>query len=131
MIRMATVLVDTGPIIRHLRGEKQSIQLLRSLGRLERIAISAVTRLEIHAGMRADERYHTQKLLSCFVTIDLNAKIADRTGDLMRTLQNNGRGISVPDAIIAATALTHQLTVLTYNQAHFAIVPGLSLYPLS
>ncbi|MEZ4656293.1 MAG: type II toxin-antitoxin system VapC family toxin [Caldilineaceae bacterium] len=48
----------------------------------------------------------------------------------MRSLQQAGQGIAVPDAIIAATALTHRLTLVTYNQAHFTIVPGLSLYPL-
>jgi predicted nucleic acid-binding protein len=127
---MATLLLDTGPIIRQLRGEKSTVQLLRSLGRLERIAISAVTRLEVHAGMNPDERYRTQKLLSRFVTLDLDATIADRTGDLIGALQRDGQGISVPDAIIAATALTHRLTIVTYNQAHFRIVPGLSLYPL-
>ncbi|MCB0083525.1 MAG: type II toxin-antitoxin system VapC family toxin [Caldilineaceae bacterium] len=131
MAKLAKLLVDTGPIIRHLRGHQQTVRLLRGLGRIERISISVVTRLEIHAGMHPDERYQTQKLLSRFVTIDLTASIADRTGDLMRSLQQAGQGISVPDAIIATTALTHRLTLVTHNQAHFAIVPGLSLYPFS
>ena len=33
--------------------------------------------------------------------------------------------------MIAATALVHNLTLITLNRAHFAVVPGLSLYPLS
>lgn len=127
---MATLLLDTGPIIRLMRGEKSSVRLLRGLGRLERIAISVVTRLEIHAGMNPDEHYRTRKILSQFVALELDSTIADRTGELMRNLQRSGQGISVPDAIIAATALTHRLTVVTYNQAHFRIVPGLSLYPM-
>ncbi len=127
---MARYLLDSGLVIRHLRGQKRIVQLLRGLGQMGRLSISAVTRLEVHAGMNPEERYATQKLLSRFVTYDLNKEIADRAGDMIHEGRAKGIPIGVPDAIIAATALSQNLTLVTLNRAHFEIFPGLSLYPL-
>jgi len=126
---MPGYILDTGIVIRHLRGQGEFVRLLRALGKQGRLGIASVTRLEIHAGMYPDEAYKTQKLLNRFVTYELNRNIADRAGDYIREYQAQGVAISVPDAIIAATALTHQLTLLTLNAKDFPI-RGLSLYPL-
>ncbi len=126
---MPGYILDTGIVIRHLRGQGEFVRLLRALGKQGRLGIASVTRLEIHAGMYPDEAYKTQKLLNRFVTYELNRDIADRAGDYIREYQAQGVAISVPDAIIAATALTHQLTLLTLNAKDFPI-RGLSIYPL-
>jgi predicted nucleic acid-binding protein len=126
---MSYYIVDTGIIIRHLRGQSAVVRLLRGLGKQERLSIASVTRLEIHAGMHPDEAYLTQKLLNRFVTYNLDRNIADRAGDFMREYQASKIHLSVPDAIIAATAITHQLTLVTLNVKDFSM-PGLSLLPL-
>lgn len=129
MTKRAVVLVDTGPVLRQLRNHQPTIRLLRELGRREHLGISAITRLEVHAGMYRDERYTTQKILSRFVTFDIDSDIADLAGDLMTRSRTRGV-LSLPDAVIAATALLKGLTLVTYNVAHFAQVGGLSLYSL-
>lgn len=125
---MAKILLDSGLLIRYLRNHQPTVQLMLTLGRTERLAISVITRLELKTGMHTEERYKTQKLLARFTCYELDLHIADQTGELIRRLQSEGRGISIPDAVIAVTALAHRLTLVTYNQAHFEIVPGLSLY---
>lgn len=129
----ASYLLDSGLLIRHLRGQPDAVRILRTLGKRERLAIASVSRLEIRAGMLEHERYATQKLLSRFVTYDLEADIADRAGDYIREYRNQGRTLSVPDAIIAATAIQLGLTLVTFNPKHFPI-SGLRLFsppPLS
>lgn len=126
---IARTLVDTGPVLRQLRGHQPTIQLLRQIGRSDRIAISAVTRVEVRAGMRVDERYATQRLLARFITYSVEPQIADLAGDLIARSRSQGL-LSFPDAIIAATASIEGLTLLTYNVTHFAQVRGLSLYSL-
>jgi predicted nucleic acid-binding protein len=67
---VAHYLLDTGLVLRHLRGQRRAVRLLSGLGKMGRLAVSAITRLEVHAGMQTDERYATNKLLSRFITYD-------------------------------------------------------------
>lgn len=127
---MSSYLLDTGIIIRHLRGKKPIVHLLRGLGKQSQLAIASVTRLEIRMAMRQNEQFLTSKLLSRFQTYALDNAIADRAGDLMRWTQQNQRSLAVPDAIIAATAIQHQLTLVTLNTKDFAFLPNLILYPV-
>jgi predicted nucleic acid-binding protein len=127
---VAGYLLDTGLVLRHLRGQRRTVRLLSGLGKIGRLSVSAVTRLEVHAGMRPDEQYATSKLLSRFITYDLNRELADRAGDLIRQTRNRRVALDVPDAIIAATALANGLTLVTLNPTDFEGIPGLSLAPL-
>ena len=129
MTQVARVLVDTGPILRQLRNHQPTIQLLRELRRGDRLGISVITRIEVRARMHEHERYDTQKLLARFVTFDVATDIADLAGDLIARSCTSSL-LSLPDAIIAATALLGGLTLVTYNVAHFAQVRGLSFYSL-
>jgi tRNA(fMet)-specific endonuclease VapC len=124
---MPNYLLDTGIVIRHLRGQRRIVQLLRGFGALGRLSVATVTRLEIHTGMFPDEKYATQKLLSRFVTYDMDRDIADRAGDYVHENSQRGNVLSVPDVIIAATAVKHGLTLVTLNRGDFEGIPGLSL----
>lgn len=127
---MSRLLLDSGPVILHLRGHQRTVRIVRGLSMNNRLAISVVTRLEIRARMLPTERFATQKLLSRFAYYDIDRTIADRAGDLLNTLRQRNITVAVPDAMIAATALVHGLTLVTFNVAHFAVIPGISLYPL-
>ena len=126
---MARYLLDTGLVIRHLRGQRKVVRVLRGLGKEGRLSISAITRLEVRAGMVPEERYATQKLLSRFVTCEVDSAVADRAGDLIARKRAEGVTIAVPDAIIAATAIQQGLSLVTLNPAHFIGLAGLSLVP--
>jgi toxin FitB len=126
---MAAYLLDTGILIRHLRGRKGAVRLLRDLGSRDRLAISAVTRAEVRAGMRASEDQATQRLLVRLRTIPVGAEIADRAGALLRRAHGQDRALHLIDALIAATAAQCGMTLVTLNLADYEGL-GLSLYPL-
>ena len=127
---MTRYLLDTGLVLRHLRGQRRVVSFLRNLSKSERLSIATVTRLEVHAGMKPDERYATQKLLSRLAVYDLDREIAEKAGDLIAASMKSGWVLSVPDAIIAATAISNNLTLVTLNPNDFRNVAGLSTLAL-
>ena len=126
---MAAYVVDTGILIRYLRGRRRFVRLVRSLGGRDRLAISAVTRTEIRAGMLQHQTRDTRRLLSRMETVPVDRAIADRAGDLIRRAHGQGHTLHLGDALIAATAARRGLTLITLNIGHFAGL-GVSLYPI-
>lgn len=107
------------------------MQLLRHLGKTNHLCISVVTRLEVKVGMQESEKQRTQKLLSRFHHSDVTAMIADKGAHIMAQGKAKNTGIFMPDAIIAATALVHNMTLVTFNLQHFQNVRGLRIHSSS
>lgn len=59
----------------------------------------------------------------------IDAAIADRWGVLSAEAKRKGRGLSAIDALMAATALEHNLTVVTRNTTDFSAAPVMLLNP--
>ena len=62
------------------------------------------------------------------VLLPVNEAVTLQAIALMESLTLS-HGLQMGDALIAATALEHQLPVLTGNVKHFAAVPGLVVEP--
>lgn len=123
---MPGFVLDTGIVIRHLRDRPGFKMLLRRLVEEGDLIIASFTRLEIVRGMRDHERERTFMLLNSLVTHPLDAATADRAGMLIRSELAHRRTLAGPDAVIAATALTANATLITTNPRHFSL-PGLTL----
>ena len=120
------MLVDTDVLIWHLRGNPLATQ---RLDQLPRLTISAITWLELLQGMRnRTEMQAVQKSLALRQTeqLPLTPAITERAIALMEMLALS-HGLQLGDALIAATALEHKLTVLTANVKHFSAIDGLSI----
>jgi predicted nucleic acid-binding protein len=68
-------------------------------------------------------------LLDSLTNLPLDEAIADRAGCLIYQYAHQGMQLSFPDALMAATALHHGLTVATTNPKRFPM-PDLRVYPL-
>ena len=120
------MLVDTDVLIWHLRGYPKATQ---RLDQLPKLILSTITYLELVQGMRnRRELLALQKSLAMRQAerLPLTPAITERATLLMETLALS-HGLQVGDALIAATGLEHQLTVLTANTKHFSAVKGLQL----
>ena len=127
---MADYLLDTNILILALRSDPKALDLLDALDRKrERSCISVATRTEILAGMRPHEEERTMELLDSLENLSVDEAIADRAGRLICQYARQGIQLSFPDALIAATALHHDLTLATTTPKHFAM-PDLRLHPL-
>jgi predicted nucleic acid-binding protein len=59
--------------------------------------------------------------------LDLGRRIARRAGRIGADLKDQGLKMALPDLLIAATALVHNLTLVTHNTSDFVNVPGLTM----
>ena len=111
---MADLLVDTDVFIDHLRGARA----LRA-GR-HRVHYSVITRCELLSGAVGSAL--VQRLLDPFRELAVGRSVAERAGRIRREM-----GIATPDALIAATAIEYDLTLVTRNRKHFEPVKQLRL----
>jgi predicted nucleic acid-binding protein len=116
---MSDHIFDTNILIRYLRKTAGYKDLLHDVERKGWVFISAMTRLEIVRGMRERERDDTFDLLNSLETIPVSLELADLAGELIRSWRGRGITLGDADAIIAATALQHGLTLVTTNPKHF------------
>lgn len=56
--------------------------------------------------------------------------VAETFAEVRSTLRRRGTPISDFDLVIGATALVHDLTVLTFNTRHFERIPDIELYQI-
>ena len=124
---MADYLLDSNILILHLRERPEITALLTRWGKEGTLYISVATRTEIVAGMRPHEEERTLELLDSLENLPVDEAIADRAGRLIYQYARQGIQFSFADALIAATALEHDLTLATTNSKHFPM-PELRLY---
>jgi len=126
---VADYLLDSNILILHLRERPEITALLTQWGTEGALYISVATRTEIVAGMRPHEEERTLELLDSLENLPVDEAIADRAGRLIYRYARQGVQLSFADALIAATALEHDLTLATTNPKHFPM-PELRLHPL-
>lgn len=112
---MTRILVDSDVLVDHLRGHR------RLVAGGDELHVSAVTRAELFSGRGAEER-RIRRLLEPMTDLPVDSAIAERAGRLRRS-----SGRRLPDALIAATALEHRLTLVTRNVRDFEGIRGLKV----
>jgi tRNA(fMet)-specific endonuclease VapC len=128
-----TYLVDTDWVADYLKGRQQAVQLLNGLAP-QGLSISLITFGEIYEGIYfghsavAQEKAFRQ-FLTVVQVLPLNRPIMQRFARIRGQLRRQGQIIGDPDILIAATALHHNLTLVTRNVAHFGRISGLRLCP--
>jgi tRNA(fMet)-specific endonuclease VapC len=127
---MAIYLLDTSVIIDALNQKRGRWQLLGSLVEAgDTLACSVVTLTEIYAGVRPKEMALTQQFLDAMEHYQLDSRLARDAGLLKNEWAKQGQTLGVVDLIIAATALAHNLVLMTDNRKDFPM-EQLALYPL-
>lgn len=75
--------------------------------------------------MRPHEEPATRRLLGSLCLHPVGGAIAERAGELGRRWLPSHSGIDAADLVVAATALTLHLGLLTVNVRHFPMLEGL------
>lgn len=121
------ILIDTSILIDHLRREhKERSAFYRAAQRFE-CSISAIAEFEFRVGSTPANREFIEQLLALTPVLPFDSACVQIAADTCRTLRAANRLIGLPDLLIAATAIAHDLPLLTLNQTHFGRVPQLAL----
>lgn len=126
---MKKVLLDTSVIIDFLRRKDKDNSLLISLTEQKyELAISIMTHTELFSGKSVWEKKElceaVEKICSGLEIISLDEKISIKAGEIKAKHHNVG----LLDCIIAATAILHDLTVVTFNKKDFEQISKLKLF---
>jgi tRNA(fMet)-specific endonuclease VapC len=127
---MAIYLLDTSVVIDALNQKRGRWQLLKGLVESgETLACSVMTVTEIYAGLRPRESAMTESFLDGLDHYAVDRELGRYAGLLKNEWAKIGQTLSIPDVIIAATALANKLVLMTDNRKNFPM-PQLAVFPL-
>jgi len=119
-------LCDTNVFIYAFNGRQDTIDKLTEIG-FQDIVLSSISVMELYQGMgNKVELAQMKRKIKYFDVIEINddaSKLATKLIENYRLSHN----LQIPDAIIGATAVIHQLPLFTYNIKDFAFMPGIKL----
>ncbi len=108
------ILCDTNILIEFYKGNQDVVSELQRVG-LSDLAVSVITNGELLYGARdKNELARLQKHLSRLNQIALDADISDKFLELLERYALSHR-LTAPDALIAATAIAHHLSLYTIS----------------
>ena len=127
-------LIDSDVIIDNLFGQSDAVSLIADLRR-SGIAINVISYLEVREGIVAGRNLQRasqglRSLLRGTRLLVVNRRIAERASSLRIQLRQQKRQVNerALDLLIAATAIEHNLILVTRNDRDYEEIPGLKLY---
>jgi len=118
-------LLDTSIIIEALRLHNLEAERFLHEKYVGKLCVSVVSVAELFSGQSAQDREvarYLKYLISSFELVGLDLETATLAGQLRCNFK-----ISMPDALLAATALANNLQLITHNKKDFAKVPNLKM----
>ena len=126
---MSALLLDTNIVIYAINKVRYYELYRRHLDGLI-AAISIITVAELYegvfrAGLGSKTHGNIVAGLDQYVVLPLDENVCRLFGKIR--FESRNRPISMPDALIAATALAYELPLVTHNAQHFAGIDGLNV----
>lgn len=126
MAKNEIILCDSNVIIELLRGNLIIKNRLQQIGS-PNIALSIITHAEIYFGAKASEFTATRRILESFQVCHLSEEISKIFNGIMLNYSLLHRP-KVPDALIAATAISNHYKLYTENKKDFDFIPEIKFY---
>ena len=121
------VLCDTNILIHAFNGRLDTIQELNNIG-YANILLSAITVMELYQGMgNKTELAQMKKKIKYFDVIQFDDQVSEKSIELIAQFRLS-HDLQIPDAIIGATAIVHQIPLFTYNLKDFRFMPNIILH---
>ena len=130
-MKSLSFLIDTDWVIDHLNAVAEVTRRLKEL-EPQGLALSIISAAELWEGVYfSRDQKRSQMVLEAFLSgvsiLNLDEEVCKRFGHLRGSMRKRGQVMGDFDLLIAATALRHNLTLLTNNRKHFAGIAGLQI----
>jgi len=128
---MTVYLIDTDIIIYSLKGNTTVADHLRR-HRTDPIMISVITYGEMVYGARKSNQTErnlatAHRVAEIYPMLPVTQSVIETFAGIRASLETAGTPLDDMDLLIGATALSHNLTLVTNNEKHFSRIPGLSV----
>ena len=121
------ILCDTNIIIEIFKGNTKTISDIKKIG-TDNICISSITAMELlYGALNKRELNSIKKNINKLQIIHVNNDISKISLTLIESYSKS-HNLQIPDAIIAATALYENISLLTYNVKDFKFIEKITLY---
>lgn len=118
--------IDSNILIHAMNGVVDAVAFLEEWQGIG-VQISIVSAMELIAGCRdKTEMAELQKFFQRCTFLPITATVSQVAFRLMESFYLS-HGLVLPDALIAATAMEHDLTLYTRNTRHFRMIPELKI----
>lgn len=127
---MLRYLLDTNVCIVYIKFPNSNVRLVFTTTPVSEIAISSIVRYEMHYGSLTSSNpvrslQIQNNFLNQFEPLLLDDSICKEAAKIRADLSKAGTIIGAYDILIAATAISHGLTLVTHNVSEFGRVAGL------
>jgi hypothetical protein len=113
---MAQYLLDTDAVLDYLNRHAPTVTLMRSLvAQGERLCACDIVLAEVYAGLLPRDEERAAAFLPTLDYLPASAAAAETAGRWRFQFARRGRQLPVTDALIAATALEYNATIITGN----------------
>lgn len=125
-------LLDANTCIQYLNGRSEAVRRRFESHRPEELNLCSVVKAELLYGAVksvrvAENLARLDDFFSRFLSIPFDDDAAVAYGGIRARLERAGTPIGPNDLLIAATALSHDCTLVTHNKREFSRVEGLRL----
>lgn len=121
------ILCDTNILIEFYKGNSLIVQMLKQIG-MKQLCISNISQAELYFGaINKKEFIQIKRHLSALRIFPVDTAVSSKFIELMEIYSLSHR-LGLADALIASTAIVHQIELFTLNFKDFHFINGLKLY---
>ena len=122
-------LIDTDILIDTARGNEKAITYLQELEDHAELTISSITQMELIVGCQNNSELKAlEKFLERFVILPMSEDVSQVAVHVLKTYRLS-HGLKIADALIASTAIAHNIPLISKNQRDYRFIKTLTLLP--
>lgn len=122
------LVIDTSLIIEHLRKQNKHQSTLFKIFPHYSLYVPTIVEFELFSGANNSQKQkEIREILKQCNSLPFTSDVAQQAGFLFQTLRQSNQLVEIRDILIAATAVTNNLPLMTLNKKHFQRIHGLRL----